>query len=81
MLEHLFGSLISYMLNIRLSIDICENQKMKLGRPEVYPIKKVIGFDEEMLGAVDNWRRKQKPIPNVSEAIRRLVDLGLKGKR
>ena len=78
MLKHLFGSMISYMLNIRLSIGICENLKMKLGRPEVYPIKKVIGFDEDMLGAVDDWRRKQKPIPNVSEAIRRLVEKGLK---
>ena len=54
---------------------------MKLGRPEVYPIKKVIGFDEVMLEAVDDWRRKQTPIPNVSESIRRLVELGLKVRR
>jgi hypothetical protein len=47
-------------------------------RPELYPIKKVIGFDHGMLADVDQWRAKQKPIPTVSEAIRRLVEAGLK---
>ncbi len=51
-----------------------------IGRPETHPIKKVIGFTEEMISAVETWRAKQKPIPNVSEAIRRLVELGLKAK-
>ena len=50
----------------------------RLGRPKIYPIKKVIGFDQDMLDAIDNWRRKQKPIPTVSDAIRRLVEKGLK---
>ncbi len=49
-------------------------------RPELYPVKKVVGFDEAMMSAVERWRSKQKPIPNVSEAIRRLVELGLKAK-
>ena len=40
-------------------------------------MKKVVGFDQGMIDAVDKWRGKQKPIPNVSEAIRRLVELGL----
>jgi hypothetical protein len=48
-----------------------------MGRPELYPLKKVIGFDERMLEAVEKWRAKQNPIPTVSEAIRRLVELGL----
>jgi hypothetical protein len=52
-----------------------------LPRPEIYPVKKVIGFEQDMLDAIDDWRRKQKPIPTVSDAIRRLVELGLKGKR
>jgi hypothetical protein len=26
---------------------------------------------------VDNWRRKEPDLPNLSEAIRRLVELGL----
>ena len=50
-------------------------------RPELYPVKKVIGFEHNMLSAIENWRRKQTPIPTVSEAIRRLVELGLKAKR
>jgi hypothetical protein len=28
-----------------------------------------------------SWRTKQKPVPHLSEAIRRLVELGLKAKR
>jgi hypothetical protein len=51
-----------------------------IGRPETYPVKKVIGFSEEMIRSVETWRAKQKPVPNVSEAIRRLVELGLKAK-
>jgi hypothetical protein len=51
-----------------------------IGRPETHPVKKVIGFTEEMVDAVETWRAKQKPVPNLSEAIRRLVGLGLKAK-
>jgi hypothetical protein len=51
-----------------------------IGRPETHPIKKIIGFTEDMMTAVEGWRAKQKPVPNVSEAIRRLVELGLKAK-
>ena len=49
-------------------------------RPELFPVKKVVGFDQAMIDAIDKWRAKQKPLPNVSEAIRRLVELGLKAK-
>jgi len=49
-------------------------------RPQIYPVKKVVGFDQEMLDAIEKWRAKQKPVPNVSDAIRRLVELGLKVK-
>ena|ERR1051325_6297578 len=48
-----------------------------MGRPELYPVKKVIGFDQKMLGAIDKWRRHQNPIPSVSDAIRNLVERGL----
>ena len=48
-----------------------------MGRPELYPIKKVIGFDEKMLEAIEKWRAKQKPIPTVSDAIRLLVKSAL----
>jgi hypothetical protein len=46
-------------------------------RPELYPTKKLIGFDQKLLDAVDDWRRHQTPVPNVSDAIRSLVVLGL----
>jgi hypothetical protein len=48
-----------------------------MARPELYPVKKVIGFDEKMLAAVDKWRRGKDPAPNMSDAIRALVVLGL----
>jgi hypothetical protein len=51
-----------------------------IGRPETHPVKKVIGFTQEMLADVEVWRARQRPVPNLSEAIRRLVELGLKGK-
>jgi hypothetical protein len=51
-----------------------------MSRPQIYPVKKVIGFDQEMIDAIEKWRAKQKPVPNVSDAIRRLVELGLKAK-
>jgi hypothetical protein len=50
-------------------------------RPELYPVKKVIGFDQAMLDAIEKWRAKQNPIPTVSDAIRRLVEIGLKTKK
>jgi len=34
-----------------------------------------------MIEAVENWRAKQRPVPNLSEAIRRLVELGLRSKK
>ena len=49
-------------------------------RPQIYPVKKVVGFDQQMLDAIEQWRAKQNPIPNVSDAIRRLVEIGLKAK-
>jgi hypothetical protein len=30
---------------------------------------------------VDNWRRKEPDLPNLSEAIRRLVEMGLEGAK
>jgi hypothetical protein len=33
-----------------------------------------------MAKALDDWRRKQDDLPNRPEAMRRLVDLGLKAK-
>jgi hypothetical protein len=46
-------------------------------RPELYPVKKVIGFDQALLNAIDKWRRRQTPIPTVSDAIRVLLEQAL----
>lgn len=35
----------------------------------------------EMARELDDWRRKQDDLPGRPEAIRRLVELGLKAKR
>ncbi|MFK4522189.1 hypothetical protein ABIF90_000170 [Bradyrhizobium japonicum] len=50
-------------------------------RPEIYPIKKLVGLSERMLESIDKWRAKQRPIPNVSDAIRQLIEIGLKVPR
>jgi Arc/MetJ-type ribon-helix-helix transcriptional regulator len=50
-------------------------------RPQLFPVKKIVGFDQAMIDAIDKWRAKQKPLPNMSEAIRCLVELGLKAAR
>ena len=44
-----------------------------MGRTEKYPIKKVVGFDQGLMDRLDEYRRKQTPIPNLSEAIRDLL--------
>src|SRR4051794_35070890 len=47
------------------------------GRPELYPIKKLLAFDRQIIDAVEKWRGGQTPIPTVSEAIRRLIEQAL----
>lgn len=49
-------------------------------RTSLYPVKKVIGFDEDLLKAVDAWRRGRTPIPNVSDAIRQILAKHLRQK-
>jgi hypothetical protein len=48
-----------------------------MARPEQYPIKKVVGFDDALVRRVDDWRRGQTPIPNFSEAVRALIGAGI----
>lgn len=50
----------------------------KSGRPAEFPNKKLIGFNDDQIAAVNNWRRLQPdPIPNFSEAVRALVEKAL----
>jgi hypothetical protein len=37
-------------------------------------------WHEPMLAAIDEWRRQEPELPSRTEAIRRLVELGLKAK-
>lgn len=46
-------------------------------KPLKYPTKVLIGFDDQQLAAIDEWRRKQSDLPTRSEAIRRIVDKAL----
>lgn len=41
---------------------------------ESYPL---VGFDQPILDAIEEWRLKQTPPPSVSQAVRHLVELGL----
>ena len=51
-----------------------------MARTQLYPVKKVIGFDDDLLKAVDAWRRGRTPIPNVSDAIRQILAKHLRQK-
>jgi DNA end-binding protein Ku len=46
-------------------------------KPKTVPNKLLIGFSDEQLVELDNWRRKQDDLPSRSEGVRRLVDGGL----
>jgi metal-responsive CopG/Arc/MetJ family transcriptional regulator len=39
-----------------------------------------VRIQPEMAQELDDWRRKQADLPNRPEAIRRLVEMGLKAK-
>lgn len=51
-----------------------------MARPTAYPIKKVIGFDQQTIDAIEAYRREQTPIPNQSEAIRAILTDWLKSR-
>jgi hypothetical protein len=55
--------------------------KKKVGRPATGndPVR-AIRLSDEFLAQVDAWAEKQDDQPGRSEAIRRLVELGLKAK-
>ena len=55
--------------------------KKKVGRPATGndPVR-AIRLSDNFLSKVDAWAAKQNDLPGRSEAIRRLVELGLKAK-
>jgi hypothetical protein len=55
-------------------------KKSKRGRPPVDTEAVNVRLAVTALEMIDNWRRKQDDLPGRPEAIRRLVELGLKAK-
>lgn len=53
----------------------------KQARPERQSERFNMKASPEFLARLDHWRRKQPDLPNRSEAIRRLVDAGMKRKK
>jgi hypothetical protein len=55
--------------------------KKRRGRPATGRGTTVgVRCQDEMLGEVDDWRRKQPDLPTRATAIRRLAEIGLKAK-
>jgi hypothetical protein len=55
-------------------------KKSKRGRPPVESEAVTVRIGVDALQVIDNWRHKQDDLPGRPEAIRRLVELGLKAK-
>jgi hypothetical protein len=56
-------------------------KKSKRGRPPVDSEAITVRIAVDALKTLDDWRREQDDLPGRPEAIRRLVDLGLKAKK
>jgi hypothetical protein len=56
-------------------------KKPKMGRPSVDSEAVNVRVTRDALQMIDDWRRKQGDLPGRPEAIRRLVELGLKVKK
>ena len=56
-------------------------KKSKRGRPPIDSEAVNVRMTTDFLATLDDWRRKQDDLPGRPEAIRRLVELGLKAKR
>jgi hypothetical protein len=55
-------------------------KKSKRGRPRVESEAITVRMAANVLQSLDDWRRKQSDLPGRPEAIRRLVEFGLKVK-
>jgi hypothetical protein len=56
-------------------------KKSRRGRPAVDSEAVNVRLSKPSLEVIDDWRRKQDDLPGRPEAIRRLVELGLKAKK
>jgi hypothetical protein len=55
-------------------------RKKRIGRPPVNAIPVLVRIPPAEIEPIDEWISGQKPRPTRPEAIRRLVELGLKAK-
>ena len=53
-------------------------KKSRIGRPSVDTEAVTVRLDRLTLTLLDHWRREQGDLPTRPEAIRRLIELGLK---
>jgi hypothetical protein len=58
-----------------------DTTKPRKERPATTGDPVMVRIQPDMAKALDDWRRKQEDLPNRPEAIRRLVELGLKAKK
>jgi hypothetical protein len=56
-------------------------KKSKRGRPPVDTEAVNVRLPVVSIKEIDDWRRKQDDLPGRPEAIRRLVEIGLKAKK
>jgi hypothetical protein len=69
-------------MTVLIYVDTSKTVKQKvMGRPAT-GIKPLMGFraDPAIRASIIRWAENQSDTPSLSEAIRRLVELGLKGK-
>jgi hypothetical protein len=73
---------LNHTLAFCLYITYISGMTQPLARPTDDPKQTTLQMrvSDNFLKVVDEWRRKQADLPNRSEAIRRLVELGLKVK-
>jgi hypothetical protein len=78
--QHLPGLPFLWHHKIMKSSTVNSAKKSRRGRPPVESEAINVRMTIDALKSLDDWRRKQDDLPGRPEAIRRLVDLGLKAK-
>jgi hypothetical protein len=60
--------------------NVTDIRKKRIGRPPVHAVAVLVRIPPAEIEPIDNWMAKQKEPLTRPEAIRRLVELGLKVK-
>jgi hypothetical protein len=62
-------------------MSISSAKKSKRGRPSLDTEAVNVRLERSRLTLLDEWRRQQTDLPSRPEAIRRLIELGLKASK